>query len=59
MLMKLEFDRFFEKPSNIRLNESPSSGSQVVSCGWMDVMMLTVMFCNFANVPANVCSMPV
>jgi len=35
--MKLEFSRqFFEKYSNIKFHENPSSGSRVVSCGQMD-----------------------
>jgi len=32
--MKLEFSRqIFEKSSNIKFHENPSSGSQIVSCG--------------------------
>jgi len=35
--MKLEFYRqIFEKHSNIRFQENPSSGSRVLPCGQMD-----------------------
>jgi len=34
ILMKLEFYlQFFEKPSNNKYHENPSSGSRVVACG--------------------------
>jgi hypothetical protein len=37
VLMKLEFSRLiFEKSSNIKFQENPSSGRQVVSCGQLD-----------------------
>jgi len=33
ILMKREFSgHIFEKPSNIKFNENPSSGSRVISC---------------------------
>jgi len=36
--MKLEFSRqIFEKCSNIRLNENPPSGGQVMPCGRTDM----------------------
>jgi len=50
--MNLECSReIFEKHSNIKFNENPSSGSRVVSCGQTDMMKLTVAFLNFANSP--------
>ena len=37
LLMKLEFSRqIFEKYSNIKCYENPSSGSRVVPCGQTD-----------------------
>jgi hypothetical protein len=56
--MKLEFPReFFEKLSNIKFHEIPSSGSQVVSCGWTDgqtdMTKLRASFRNFENAPKN------
>jgi hypothetical protein len=37
ILMKLQFSRqIFEKYSNIKFNENPSSESRVVPCGEMD-----------------------
>jgi len=37
ILMKLEFSRqIFEKYSNIKFHENPSSGSRVVQCGRTD-----------------------
>jgi hypothetical protein len=52
--MKLEFSRqSFANYSNIKLNENPSSGSRVVTCGrtdrQTDVTKLIVAFRNFAN----------
>jgi hypothetical protein len=56
ILIKLEFSRqkgIFEKYSNIKFYENPSSGSRVVSCGRMDgqtdMTKLIVTFGNFAN----------
>jgi len=37
ILMKLEFSgQFFEKHTNLKFHENPSSGSRVVSCGQTD-----------------------
>lgn len=41
----------FKKYSSIRLNENPSSGSRGVTCGWTDMIKLTVTYCNFVNMP--------
>ena len=35
--MKLEFSlQIFEKSSNMKFHENPSSGSRVVPCGWTE-----------------------
>jgi hypothetical protein len=57
--MKLEFSRqIFEKRSNIKFHENPSSGSRVVAWGPTEEqtegqrdMKLMVAFRNFANAP--------
>jgi hypothetical protein len=54
--MKLDFfQQIFEKSSHIKFHGPPSSGSQVVPCGWMDrqtdFKKVIVAFDNFANVP--------
>jgi hypothetical protein len=50
--MKSEFSRqIFEEVSNIKFNQNPSSGSQVVPCGQTDMTKLIVAFRNFANGP--------
>jgi hypothetical protein len=45
----------FEKYSNIKFNENPSSGSQVVPCGRTDeeinMMKLIVLLHNLINTP--------
>jgi len=47
--MKLDLPgHIFEKYSNLKFHENPSSGSRVVPCGQTDMTKLTV-FCNFAN----------
>ena len=60
ILTKLEFSRqIFEKSSNIKFHENPSSGSRVVPCGQTDrrtdgrtdMTKLIVVFRNFANAP--------
>jgi hypothetical protein len=56
ILMKLEFSRhMFEKYSNIKFHENPSSGSQVVACRrldrWTHMTKVTVAFCNSVKVP--------
>jgi hypothetical protein len=54
MLMKFEFSRqIFEKVSNIKFYQNPSSGSRVVPCGQTDMAKLIVAFSNFANAPKN------
>jgi len=54
--MKIEiFRHIFEKYTNIKFHENPSSDSQVVPCGQRDVRTdmtkITVAFRNFANEP--------
>jgi len=54
--MKLEFSRhIFDKYSNIKFHENPSSGSRVVlrrrADGRTDMMKLIVAFHNFSNAP--------
>jgi len=51
--MKLEFSRqIFEKYSNIKFHENPSSGSRVFHADRRtDMTKLTVAFRNFANEP--------
>jgi hypothetical protein len=56
--MKLEFSRQnFEKYSNIKFHENPSSGSRVVPCrqtdGRTDMTKLIVPFRNFGKAPKN------
>ena len=56
ILMKLELSQhIFQKYSNIKFHEYPSSWSQVVSCacGRTDINILMVPFCNFVNVSKN------
>jgi len=51
ILMELEFSlRIFEKSSNIKFYEYPSSGSRFVPCGRTDRHdEALVAFCNIAN----------
>ena len=53
--MKIEFSRqIFEKFSNIKFHENPSSGSRAfVPCGRTNMTELIVAFCNSANAPKN------
>jgi hypothetical protein len=56
ILMKLDFPRqIYEKYSNIKFHENPSSGSWVVICGHRrpDMAKLIVAFRNFAVAPKN------
>ena len=55
-LMQLEYSgKIFEKYSNIKFHENPSSGGRVVPCGQADghtvMTKLTAPFRNFANAP--------
>jgi len=50
----LGFLGFFEKYSNTKFQENPSSGSRVVPCGQTDGQNEIVPFRNFANAPKNV-----
>ena len=50
--MKYEFyGQIFEKSSNIKFRENPSSRSRVVPCGRTEKMKLIVHFHNFTNGP--------
>jgi hypothetical protein len=52
ILIKFEYPRqIFEKSSNIKFHENPSSGSRVVACGRKDRHDEAVTFRNFANAP--------
>jgi hypothetical protein len=58
ILMRIEFSRqIFEKYSNIKLHENPSSGSGVFPCGrtdeQTDMTKLIVASQNSANAPNN------
>jgi hypothetical protein len=54
MLLKIEyFPHSFEKFSNIKFNENPSTRSRVVLCGQTDMTKLIVAFRNIANAPKN------
>ena len=53
-LMKLEFSwQIFNKYSNIKFRDSPSSGSGMVPCGQTDRTKLTVTLCSCVYVPNN------
>jgi hypothetical protein len=50
ILTKLQISRqIFEKYSNIKFHENPSSGSRAVPCGQTDMANLTVAFRNIPN----------
>jgi hypothetical protein len=52
--MKIEFSQqCFEKYSNAKSRENPSSGSRVVPCGQTDMTKLIFAFRNFANAPTK------
>jgi hypothetical protein len=57
ILMRLEFSRkIFEKCSNIKFHENPSSGSSSFAMrtdGGTNMMTLIIVFRNFAKVPKN------
>ena len=58
ILIKLDFNRqIFEKHSDIKFHENPSSGNRVVPCERTEVQPdkteLTVVFRNFANALKN------
>jgi len=53
--MTLEFSaQFFEKYSNIKFNDNPSSGSRNISCGGTDKYMMKLSrlskFCECARI---------
>ena len=60
ILMKLELSReIFEKYSNVKFHENPSSSSRVLPCrqtedGQTNMMKLIVAYCNLANAPQRV-----
>jgi len=52
ILMKLEiFWQIFEKYSNSKFHENPSSGSRVVPCRQRDTTKVIVVFRSFAKAP--------
>ena len=52
ILLEFEFPgEIFEKYSNIKFHENPSSGSRVVSYGRTDMTKLIVAFLNIVNAP--------
>jgi len=52
--MSLEFSRqIFDKQSNIKFQENPSTESGLVPRRQTDMTKLTVAFCNFAKAPKN------
>jgi hypothetical protein len=55
ILMQLEFFRYiFEKSSNIKFHENPSSGGHAVQSGHTKTeRQLIVAFRNFAKAPTN------
>ena len=56
ILMELEFSQhIYEKHSNGKFRENPSSVSRVVPCGRTDMTKLIVLFlcCSFANASKN------
>ena len=54
IFMELEFSRhIFQKYSNIKFHENPSSGSRVVPRGRTDRAKLNVTVLDFANAPGK------
>ena len=52
--MKRGFSRqIFDKSSNIKFHQNPSTGSRVVPCGRADMVELEVAFRSFSNAPKN------
>jgi hypothetical protein len=52
--MKVEFSQqILEKYSDIKFQENPSSGNQLVPCGQTDMTKLIIAFRNFANAPKD------
>jgi len=55
--MKCEFGDIFEKSSNIKVQENPSSESRFARCSrtgrQTDMTKLTACFRNFSNAPKN------
>jgi len=52
IIVRHEFSRqVFEKYSNTKFHENPSSGSRVVPCGRTDTTKLIAALRNFANAP--------
>jgi len=50
IVMELEYARqIFEKYSDMKFHENPSSGSRVVPCGQTDMVKLILVFRNFTN----------
>jgi hypothetical protein len=50
--MKLGFSQqIFEKSSNTKFHQNPSTGSRVVQCGRTDMTKLIAVFHNSANAP--------
>jgi hypothetical protein len=60
ILIKLELlQQIFEKSSNIKFHENPSSGSRIVPCGRTDRLLamtkLVVAFHSFSSAPKMIC----
>jgi hypothetical protein len=63
IVMKLEFPtQIFEKYTDIKFHENPSSGNRVVTCGRTDrqteMTKLIVSFRNLANAPKKIHFIP-
>ena len=52
------FGQFFEKQTNIKFHQNPSSGSRVVPCGRTDMTKPIVAFRNFVNAPKKSKTVP-
>jgi len=52
--MELKFSRLiFQKYSNMKFHENPSSGTRVVACGRTDMKFIVTFRNYFANTPKN------